>query len=155
MKDLSLHVLDIAENSVRAEATLVEITVIEDEKEDLLVLEIKDDGRGMDDETLKRATDPFFTTKGGKRVGLGLAMLAQAAREAEGSCEVSSAPHVGTKIRAMFRYSHPDRKPLGDIPATLQTLVMTGGEVDIVYRHNRGAEAMEFDTRKAKSHERD
>ncbi len=147
MQDLSLHILDIVENSLRSDARRIEILLHEDVEQDVLVLEIKDDGKGMDPDTLSKAGDPFFTSKAGKRVGLGLALLAQAAREAEGEMKVSSAAGTGTTIRAVFRNSHPDRKPLGDITATLQALVGGHPEVDFVYEYRKGEEIERFDTR--------
>ena len=147
MKDLSLHILDIVENSIRAQAKRVEISVVEDEQKDRLILEIRDDGRGMTQKTLERAARPFFTTKEGKRIGLGLALLAQATREADGTFEMSSAPGVGTRIAASFRYSHPDRKPLGDIPATLEALIAGNPGVDFLFEHREGAQAARLDTR--------
>jgi signal transduction histidine kinase len=150
VQDLSLHVLDIVENSIRAGAKRIEIRLAEDVEKDLLTVEIKDDGKGMDPETLRRAPDPFFTGKGGRRVGLGLAMFRQATREAEGSFEISSAPATGTRITATFRRSHPDRKPLGDMSATLETLVAANPGVDFRYEHKAGAEVIRFDTRQAR-----
>lgn len=147
MKDLSLHLLDIVENSIRAEAKRVEISVVEDEESDLLMLKIEDDGKGMEEEALRRATQPFFSTKPGRRVGLGLALLAQATREANGCFEISSVPGTGTKIKATFHYSHPDRKPLGDIPATLETLMIGNPGVDFLYEHRTGNRTMRIDTR--------
>ena len=147
MEDLSLHILDVVENSLRSHAKLVEITVAEDEEQDLLTLEIRDDGNGMDTEKCARAGDPFFTTKPGQRFGLGLALLAQAAREAEGEFQVSSSPGAGTMVRATFRYGHPDRKPLGDLAATLETLVAGNPGVDFVYEHRAGAGTARLDTR--------
>ena len=147
MEDLSLHILDIVENSTRSEAKLVEISVVEDVEHDLLTLEITDDGTGMDPEECERSADPFFTTKAGRRIGLGLALLAQAAREADGDFEVSSRPHAGTRVRATFRYGHPDRKPLGDMSASLQALVAGHPEVDFIYEHTGGQETTRLDTR--------
>ena len=150
MQDLSLHILDVVENSVRSGATLVEIAVIEDMAQDLLTLEIRDNGAGMDPETAARATDPFYSTKPGRRVGLGLALLAQAAREGGGRFDVSSRPDDGTTVRATFQRSHPDRKPLGDIAATLQTLVVGNPDVDFVFEHRAGSETVRFDTREVR-----
>jgi len=147
VKDLSLHILDIVENSIRAQAKRVEISVVEDEEKDLLALEIKDDGKGMAQEILNQAAGPFFTTKAGRRIGMGLALLAQATKEANGNFEISSAPGGGTRIEATFRYSHPDRKPLGDIPVTLETLIAGNPGVDFLYEHRRGTEATRLDTR--------
>ena len=147
MKDLSLHILDIVENAVRADAKLVRISVVEDVEKDVLTLAIADDGKGMEPEIRQQAADPFFTTKDGRRFGMGLALLAQAAREADGEFDISSAPGGGTAICAKFRYSHPDRKPLGDIAATLETLVVGNPGVDFLYEHRQGAEVTRFDTR--------
>ena len=142
-----MHILDVAQNSVRAEAKLIEITLVGDREQDLLTLQIRDDGRGMDPETCARAPDPFFTTKPGRRIGLGLALLAQAAREAEGEFRLTSRPEAGTTISASFRWSHPDCKPVGDMAATLETLVAAHRGVDFVYEQREGAESARFDTR--------
>ena len=150
MKDLSLHILDIVENSIRAEARRVEILVVEDVENDMLSLQIKDDGKGMGPETARRAADPFVSGKPGRTVGLGLALLAQATREAEGIFEISSVPEAGTTVTAAFRHSHPDRKPLGDIAATLETLVAANPGVDFRYEHTAGIEVIRFDTREVK-----
>jgi signal transduction histidine kinase len=122
MEDLSLHILDIVENAIRAKAKNVTITIVEDEVNDLLTLEIRDDGTGMDEEAQKRAIDPFFTTKKNKRVGLGLALLSQSASEAGGGLVLTSKKGEGTTVRATFNLSHIDRKPFGDIPKTLKCL---------------------------------
>jgi signal transduction histidine kinase len=147
MEDLSLHILDVVGNSLRSGAKLVEISVVEDMDKDLLTLEIKDDGHGMDRETCRRAVNPFFTTKPGRRVGLGLSLLAQSAREADGEFNLSSVPDEGTHVTATFRRSHPDRRPLGDIAETLRALVAGHPDVDFVYEHRTGADVARLDTR--------
>ena len=140
----------VAYSGRRAELGTVEITLSGDQEQDLLTLEIRDDGKGMDSETCARASDPFFTTKPGRRIGLGLALLAQAAREAEGDFQVASRPEAGTMIAASFRWSHPDCKPLGDITATLETLVTAHRGVDFVYEQREGAEIARFDSREVR-----
>ena len=147
MKDLSLHILDVVENSIRAEANRVKILVVEEEEKDMLTLKIEDDGKGMNEEILSRAAQPFFTSKPGRRVGMGLALLAQAAREANGKFEIVSTPETGTRIKATFLCSHPDRKPLGDIPATLETLIAGNPKVDFIYEYRKGLEITRLDTR--------
>jgi signal transduction histidine kinase len=129
MEDVSLHVLDIVENALRAGAKNIVIRLSVGKREDRLVLEVTDDGEGMNDEIRRRSLDPFFTTKRGKRVGLGLPLLAQAAEEAGGTLEVQSAPGKGTKVMAIFGLSHIDRKPLGNIEQTLHCLEATHPEV--------------------------
>ena len=147
MEDLSLHILDVAENSIMASASKIEIRITEDKANDLLTIEISDDGKGMDEETLKKALDPFFTTRKTRRVGLGLSMLAQAARQAGGQMDVSSRPNEGTDVRATFHLSHPDCKPMGDIAETVRTLVIAHPEIDFVFEHKSNGSIYRFDSR--------
>ena len=147
MEDLSLHILDIAENSIMASAGKIEIKIDEDDAADLLTLEISDNGRGMDEQTLKNALDPFFTTRTTRRVGLGLSLLAQAARESGGKMDVSSRPNEGTRVRATFRLSHPDCKPMGDLAETIQTLVLSHPEINFVFEQKTNGSIHRFDSR--------
>jgi len=147
MEDLALHILDIAQNSLEAGATLVEIDLSEDVAADRLVIEVRDNGPGMEPEALARATDPFFTTRITRRVGLGLPFLAQAARAAEGKLEIDSQRGKGTRVRATFRHSHIDRAPVGDIETTLLVLLAGNPEVEIRFRHAVGERAFELDAR--------
>ena len=147
MEDLSLHILDIAENSIAAEAKRIEIIIDEDNDKDLLTIEIKDDGRGMDQKSLKKAIDPFFTTRKTRRVGLGLSFLSQAAEESGGKMEIKSAPNEGTTTKATFRLSHPDCKPLGDINQTIQTLVVGHPEINFIYEYHKDKSIYRFDSR--------
>lgn len=135
VEDLSLHILDIVENSLRANARNIEIKLTEDGTRDKLILEIKDDGEGMSEETTQHALDPFFTTKNGKQVGLGLSFLAQSAEEAGGELRIESAIGEGTRVIADFRLSHIDRKPLGDIGETIRCLEATHPEVHFSFEH--------------------
>ena len=155
MEDLSLHILDVVENSIRALAKRIEIRIEENIEKDRLTIEIEDNGQGMDEETLKKALDPFFTTKATRRVGLGLPLLQQAARETGGKLEISSEVGKKTRIRATFQYSHPDRKPLGDIKETLLTLAAGYPEVDFVYEHKRGDTTYRWDTKEIKDKKND
>ncbi len=146
MLELSLHILDIVENSTRAGAKRVHIDVAEDTKKDLLTLEMRDDGSGMSDDVLKRAMDPFFTTKTVRNVGLGLPMLAQAAETAGGRFAIESRSGEGTKVLAEFKLSHIDRQPLGDIASTLVALIAGNPNVDFIYRHRRDDREYIFDS---------
>jgi hypothetical protein len=145
--ELSLHILDIVENSTRAGAKLVHIDIIEDPGRDLLSLEIRDNGSGMSQEVLKKVMDPFFTTKTVRNVGLGIPMLAQAAERTGGTFTIESKGGKGTKIMAEFRLSHPDRQPLGNMASTLATIVAGNTDVDFIYRHRHDGRQYVFNTR--------
>jgi anti-sigma regulatory factor (Ser/Thr protein kinase) len=146
MDDLSLHVLDVAENSVAAGATRLEIVIIEDTAGDTMTLRIADDGRGMDAQAAERATDPFFTTRTTRRVGLGLPLLEEAARATGGSLHLESGPGRGTAVEATFRLGHIDRKPLGNMAETIIALIVRNEALDVSYRHERDGRAISFDT---------
>ena len=137
MEDLSLHILDIVENAIAAKAKKIDVVIMEELNEDRLVIEIIDDGIGMDEHVKEKATDPFFTTRTSRRVGLGLSLLAQAAREAGGMLRIESELGKGTKVTATFQYSHIDRKPLGSMIETMTTLLLGNPELDISYRHQK------------------
>lgn len=147
MEDLSLHILDIAENAIRASACFIEVEIEERPGEDLLVIVISDNGKGLEQKALDRVFDPFFTTKTGKKVGLGLPLLAQAARQAGGDLTVDSATGEGTTVKATFSLSNIDLKPLGNINETLKTLITGHPEVDFRFRYFDGNEEIVFDTR--------
>lgn len=147
MEDLSLHILDIAENSINAGATRIEIKITEDIKADLLTIEIADNGKGMNEETVRKALDPFFTTKGTKKVGLGLPLLAHAARESEGDIKIESEINKGTRVLATFSYSHIDRKPIGNMNETINTLIAGNPEIDFLYEHRDDEVVYRLDTR--------
>ncbi len=155
MEDLSLHILDIAENSVAAQASKIEIRLTEDIKTDLLSIEVIDNGTGMDEETQKKALDPFFTSKKVRRFGLGLSLLAEAAKAANGHLVLKSEKGKGTRVRADFQHSHIDRQPLGDIGQTILTLIMGNPDVDIVYVHKKDGRKYRLDTRKIKAQLKD
>lgn len=150
MEEIALHILDVAENSMAASAKLIEVCVTEDEAADMMTVEIADDGKGMTAEMIEKARDPFFTTKLGRRTGLGVPMFAQAAREAGGTFTIESAPGTGTRMVATFRLGHPDRMPLGDLRETMAVLVGTHPEADFVCEHVRNGDLLyRQDTRAA------
>lgn len=145
-----MHVLDIVENSLRAGATVVEIRIVEDSAEDLLTIEIKDNGKGMDEETVKKALDPFFTTRTERRVGLGLPLLAQAAKSTGGDLVIHSYPGQGTTVKAHFVKSHIDLQPLGDMAETVAAVVALHPEVDFIYSHVKESREFCFNTKEVK-----
>ena len=150
MLELSLHILDVVENSTRAGATNIEITLVEDTCKDTLSLEIEDNGSGMSEDVLKKAMDPFFTTKTVRDVGLGLPMLAQAAERTDGKFIIESKGGEGTRVAVEFKLSHIDRQPLGDIASTLVTLIAGNTDVDFIYRHKHNDREYILDTRDVK-----
>jgi signal transduction histidine kinase len=133
MEDFSLHILDVVENSIRANARKVEIRLTENAAEDLLILEIGDDGEGMDEATKRQCLDPFFTTKEGKGAGLGLPLLAQSFEEAGGKLVVETTKGIGTRIVGTCQLSHIDRRPLGDLDGTVRCLKETHPEIEFCY----------------------
>lgn len=147
MLELSAHILDIAENSVRAGAKLVEITIMEDDGENLLSIEIIDDGIGMTREEIERALDPFYTTKKVRRVGLGLPLLSDAAQRAGGTLQLESSKGHGTSLKVTFQLDHIDRQPLGDIASTLVILIAGNSRVDFLFKHTKNNRQFELDTR--------
>ncbi len=146
MEDLSLHILDIVENSIGAGARNITVKVVEDTKGDILTIEITDDGAGMDKGTASKALDPFFTTRSTRRVGLGLPLLAQSAQESGGDITIESKPGERTTVRATFGYSHIDRRPMGDVGASLKALIAGNRDVHFVYEYVKDDETYRLDT---------
>ncbi len=146
MEDLSLHILDVAENSITAGASRIEIRITEDTGANLLTLEISDNGKGMDKELLDNACDPFYTTRTTRRVGLGIPLLAQSARESNGDIVVESTPGKGTSVKASFQHDHIDRKPLGNIGETMSILIMSNPDIDFFYEHKKNGRIYALDT---------
>lgn len=144
MEDLSCHILDIAENSLRAGADEISIEI--SDAEGSLNIEISDNGRGMDAEILSQIVDPFFTTKTVRKVGLGISFFKESAEMTGGDLKIESKENMGTKISATFKSDHIDCKPLGDIMATISTLVLANPAVRFRFLQNLDDEIIEFDT---------
>lgn len=147
MEDLALHILDIVQNSLEAGAEIIDIDIIENFIENRLLIEIRDNGRGMDAEALAKATDPFFTTRKTRRVGMGLPLLAAAAKAADGSLNIDSKPGCGTAIKAAFKHGHIDRAPLGDLETTLMVLLAGRPDANIRFKHRVNERVFELESR--------
>lgn len=147
MEDLSLHLLDIVENSTKAGATLIEISLTEDREKGLLEIGIKDNGPGMNREMVNKVTDPFVTTRATRRVGLGLSFFKQSAEEAGGHFSIQSEEDRGTEVKASFQIGHIDRKPIGDIGSTMISLILGNPDIDFHFKSNLEGNEIEFDTR--------
>lgn len=150
MKDLSLHILDIVQNSISAGATLIETVINENPEKDTYILTISDNGKGMTTETLQKATDPFFTSRTTRNVGLGLPLLKQNAERTGGSFSLLSTPGEGTIVKATFGFKHIDRLPLGDIGGVMALLASANPTLDFTYSHRCTSGDFEFDTREVK-----
>lgn len=151
MEDLSLHILDIAENSIAAGAKNIEIIITINSKDDRLTIEINDDGKGMNEEAVKSVTDPFYTSRTTRKVGLGLPMLEEAAKQADGSLTIQSKPNAGTKIKAEFILSHIDRKPIGNMADTMVALIASDTNIDIKYIEKKDDTIFQIDTKEIKN----
>ena len=147
MPEISMNILDVAQNSVRAGARLIGITVAVDEKADTLTVVIEDDGCGMSETQVRQVTDPFFTTRTTRKVGLGVPFFKLAAEASGGSFFITSEEGKGTKVTAVFGYRHIVRMPLGDISATIHTLVTFNTEIDFIYKYSYNGKSFELDTR--------
>ena len=150
MREISLHILDIAQNSVVANATLVEITVDENEEADTLTVSVKDNGKGMDEDMVKRVVDPFTTGRTTRKVGLGIPLIKLAAENTGGTLSLESKPGVGTTLTAVFGFSSIDRQPLGDMAETMLGMVTSYENVDFLYLHKVNEKEFSFDTREIK-----
>ena len=151
MPEISLNILDVAENSIRAGAGYIEIDVIADSQKDTLEIMVRDDGCGMDEEQVRRVTDPFYTTRTTRRVGLGIPFFKQAAESTGGSFQIASRVNEGTCVKAIFGLSHIDRMPLGDMAGTVTALIRLNPGVDFVYRHTVDGRSFEMDTRELRA----
>jgi hypothetical protein len=150
MKDLSLHILDIAQNSISAKASLIQITIDEDKFNNRYVLTIEDNGSGMPPEMLAKVTDPYTTSRKTRKVGLGLPLLKLNAELANGHLEISSELGVGTKVVATFEFDHIDRVPLGDTAGCVVMLAQMNPNLDFIYKHITPKGEYIFDTKEIK-----
>lgn len=150
MKELSLHVLDVVQNSIRAQATLIKIEIIEDISRNVLEINILDNGIGMDSDTIKKIQDPFFTTRTARDVGLGIPLLVQATKECNGNFHIKSEVGKGTIVNATFVRNHIDRAPIGNIADTMVLLIASNPKVNFIYRHVFNDKKFLLDTREIK-----
>ena len=150
MLELSMHVLDIVQNSLAAGATRVEILIREDFSADRLWIEVQDNGRGIPREMVTRVVDPFTTSRTTRPVGLGLPLLKEAAERCGGGMEIYSQEGCGTKVVVFFQLDHFDRAPLGDMGETLNVLIAANPMVDFFYEHRVNGQAYTLDTREMK-----
>ena len=147
MKELSMHILDIATNSVRAGARQILITISEDIINNEFRFDIEDDGKGIPDDILKTIKNPFTTSRTLRKVGLGIPLLDENCRLCDGFLEITSKVGKGTKLKSMMVYNHIDRPPMGDIVNTIIGLMTSNENINIIYKHDYNDHSFEISTK--------
>ena len=146
MKELSLNILDITYNSIKAKADTIEIAVSESVEKNVVEIEIKDNGCGMSEAFVQRVIDPFVTTRTTRKVGLGIPLFKQSAEDTDGSFSIRSKEGEGTVVYASFRLDHLDRAPIGDMSGTMVSLIQANDTIHFIYRHTTDNGTFVLDT---------
>ena len=147
MRELSLNILDIAQNSISAGASLIEIELAEDRTAGDLLIGIYDNGKGMSEEQTASITDPFFTTRTTRKVGMGIPLFKMAAEQTGGSFEIYSKLGEGTRVTTHFKTDSIDFTPLGDICSTVITLITMNTDRDFRFTYRVDGNEFALDTR--------
>lgn len=150
MKDISLHLMDIVQNSITANATLIEIVFAIDTATEELTVTIRDNGKGMPEELLKRVESPFATTRTTRKVGLGIPLFKAGAERSGGRFSISSEVGKGTTVCAVYGLYNIDRPPLGDLAGTMHMLVVCNPDIDFDFKASYDSECFELDTREVR-----
>jgi hypothetical protein len=150
LREISLHIIDIAENGIAADADLITIKISESTANNLLEVTVADNGTGISPELIDKVTDPFFTTKKTRRIGLGLSLFKEAAERCGGEFSIRSEAGKGTKIFASFTLDHLDLAPIGDLAGSVMCLIMGNPGVDFVYEYEYNKKSFSLDTREIK-----
>lgn len=135
MKEISLHIMDLVQNSIRAKASEIEISILESVDRNILEIEIKDNGHGMSGEMLKKVTDPFFTSRTTRKVGLGIPLYKQLVEQCNGKFSINSEEKRGTHLHSTMELNNIDRQPMGDIAGVLVLLFSANPLISFIYRH--------------------
>lgn len=150
MEDISLHILDIVQNSIDAGAKDICITIIQNREEQFLELIIQDNGKGINRELIDKIIDPFYTTRKTRKVGMGLSLLKQNAEQTGGWLKIESIENIGTKIKAHFKTDHIDMIPEGNIPLSIKTIILGNPDIRLKFYYNYDNEFFSFDTNEVK-----
>ena len=145
-----MNILDVAQNSIRAGASKIDISISADTKENLLSLMIRDNGCGMNETEIRYASDPFYTTHRTKKTGMGLSLLKMASEQAGGDFYIESNLHIGTTVHASFILNHINLMPVGDIGGTISALIQAAPEIDYIFCYARDTDSFKFDTKQAR-----
>lgn len=150
MRELSLHILDLIQNSITAGASIIRLTITEDTNQNSFSFTIEDNGKGMSKEFLRMVEDPFITSRTTRKVGMGISLTKAACEACDGKLSLKSEEGIGTKLTATFVYNHIDRQPLGDIAQTVSSLIMMNETIDFIYIHTYNGKTFDLDTREIK-----
>lgn len=150
MNDLSLHILDILQNSVYSGANNIILTIEENLNEDYLIIIIEDNGKGMSKEVLQKVTDPWFTSRTTRKVGMGIPLYRQTAVESGGELKIDSEVNVGTKVTAKFVHSHIDRPPLGDVANVFILTASSNLDIEFSFKYIFNGKEYNFNTAEVK-----
>lgn len=150
MQELSLNVLDIAQNSIKAKSTLTIISIFKSIDEKTLIIKIEDNGCGMTEEQVQHVIDPFYTTRTTRKVGLGVPFFKMSAEMTGGGFEIKSTPNIGTVVTAKYNYEHIDMMPIGDMASTIVSLVSVNPDIDFVYHSKINDKEFTLDTREVR-----
>ncbi len=151
MKEISLHILDIFQNSVRAESRNFSLEITESKELNLLSILISDDGKGMDENMLGSVGDAWTTSRTKRKIGLGIPLLKQQAEVANGKFEINSEVEIGTEIKVHFQLDHIDRQPVGDLPSVLKLMICNEKGIEVEYRHSTEKGTYNFSTLETKT----
>lgn len=147
MRELADNIMDIAQNSISAGASLTEVHVTVSHAEDRITFVFRDNGCGMNEEMVKTVLEPFTTSRKTRKVGLGLPLLKQTAEMTGGDVTIRSAVGEGTVVTATFGLSHIDRPPMGDVAGAWFSLVVMNPETDFLFTYDVDGQSFSFDTR--------
>ncbi len=150
MKNIAYHILDIAQNAIQAEATEIKIHIDELDEKGTLSISIADDGRGMTEEQVRKASDPYFTSRNTRNVGMGLALLKQNTEWTGGSFQVDSEVGMGTIVKAIFIKDNIDCPTKGDISGIIHQLITSNPRLEFFFRYTKNENSFELDTREVK-----
>jgi len=151
LNEIALFLLDIANNSITAQATLIIIKLIIDPLKDVIRMVVSDNGCGMDEETIQAVISPFYSTRTTRKIGLGIPLIKQSCEASNGSFELQSKVNEGTTLTMEWQYSHIDTVPIGDIGATMMTLIGANSKIDYLLHYQSESNALVFDTREVKT----
>ncbi|MFQ6794099.1 ATP-binding protein [Thomasclavelia sp.] len=150
MQEIAMNILDIAYNSIRAKASLIKILILDSSKQNIIEIKIIDNGKGMDQKTIDRVCDPFYTTRTTRKVGLGIPMFKESIEATGGHFKISSTLNVGTEVVGCFVKDHIDRPPMGNIVDTLITLIQADEKIDYLFEYKTDDFNFILDTKEVK-----